>query len=415
MKTRPIAAAYWVAWVGAGLASASHAAAVPAAATSSPSGSPVASAPATQPDSEIVLFRVGDKAVVTQEDFAAAAQILRPEEYEAQAMSIIRRLMEQRLFELYLADHPELVPPAKLNADLEKKMKNANITSLDEVKKRFAEKGLSFEAYCEELRLKLARSELIRRGTEIGEDTAALKKLYDANPADFDGTTVDARQIMVVVAPTDPPAVREAKRSRLAKMREDILAGKRTWDQCLAESDFKNPSGGLGSFTRHGMIHEMIAKAAFALDVGQFSDIIQTPLGYHLLHVTARTPGNRPFEERKIQRNMRVHMSSAPYQQAIIESFLKYPVVGVQLPRKPSTLGTAINQSVPSFADLERILSTRPAATRPATRPAGATLRGAASQPVRPAVMPRPPVRTTTLPAIKPAARPAEPAKPPSR
>lgn len=409
MRTRSVAAACWTTVVGTSLAALISTAMGQTAATSAPAKSPTASAPATQPDSEIILFRVGNKAVVTQKDFAAAAQMLRPDEYERHAMSIIRRLMELRLFELYLADHPDLVPPAKLNANLEKKMKNSKMASLDEVKKRFAEEGVSFEAYCDDLRLKLAKAELIRQGTDLGNDTAALKKLYDDHPSEHDGTSVEARQIMLLVAPTDTPAEREAKRSRIAKMREDILAGKRTWDQCVSESDFRNPNGNMGSFTRHGgMTHELIAKTAFALEVGQFSDILCTPLGYHLIHVVARKPGNRPFSESKIQRNMRLYLSNARYQEAIEESFLKHPVVGVQLPRKPAKLGTAIKQSVPSFADLERMLSTRPAASQPAgTRPAGSTTKGATTRPARPTIAPRPPARPATKPAV-----PAVPPKP---
>ncbi|HSA26700.1 MAG TPA: peptidyl-prolyl cis-trans isomerase [Phycisphaerae bacterium] len=414
MKTR-LMAARWAALAGAAFGASVSVAAEPTAATSSPSGSAPATAPATQPESEIILFRVGDKAVVTQEDFTAAVQLLKPEQYDAQAMSIVRRLLEQKLFELYLADHPELIPPAKLEAEIERRMKNAKIATLDEVKKRFAEKGFSFEAYGEDLRVRLARAELIRRGSAIGEDTAALKKIYDQHPTEFDGTTVDTRQIMLVVAPTDTPAVRAEKKSRLVKMREDILAGKRTWDQCVSESDFRNPNGSLGAFTRHGMVHEMIAKAAFALEVGQFSDIIETPLGYHLLHVTARKPGNRPFEELQIQRNMRVYFSGAKYQEAIAESFLKHPVVGVQPPRRPAKIGSAIKPSAPSYADLERMLSTRPAATRPA----GAATRGAAAQPARPGATLRPATRSAMRPAPKPATGPAPkpplPAKPPAR
>jgi parvulin-like peptidyl-prolyl isomerase len=53
--------------------------------------------------------------------------------------------------------------------------------------------------------------------------------------------------------------------------------------------------GELGWFPRGFLYDPELEQAAFALEPGQFSPIIHTPLGYHLLKVTARQP-DRPLD-----------------------------------------------------------------------------------------------------------------------
>ena len=63
----------------------------------------------------------------------------------------------------------------------------------------------------------------------------------------------------------------------------------------------KARGGDMGFFPRTGLAPEPIAAAAFALQVGQISDIIETKLGFHILKVTGRAdPVVIPLETAKV-------------------------------------------------------------------------------------------------------------------
>jgi peptidyl-prolyl cis-trans isomerase C len=121
-----------------------------------------------------------------------------------------------------------------------------------------------------------------------------LRTYFTDNRDFFDKTTVHAHHILLRLAPDAPPAEREAARQKLAALRADIVAKKITFADAAAKNS-QCPSasrgGDLDFIIRKWMVEEPFAKAAFALKVGEVSEIATTDFGLHLILVTERKAG----------------------------------------------------------------------------------------------------------------------------
>lgn len=104
---------------------------------------------------------------------------------------------------------------------------------------------------------------------------------------------IQAQHILVQLSKDSSPADREAARSRLMEIRRKIEEGAEFSDQAAAHSDCpsgRKTGGSLGWFSRGMMVSEF-DQAVFSLEVGQLSEIIETPLGLHLARKTGYDAG----------------------------------------------------------------------------------------------------------------------------
>ena len=122
----------------------------------------------------------------------------------------------------------------------------------------------------------------------------ALLKYYTDNKDFFDGVMVNASHIALRVAPAAPEAEVAAARAKLTTLRAQILEKKVDFAQAAKASseciDSAAHGGEIGCISRKG-IDEAFARAAFSLQPGQVSDVVQTGFGLHLITVTERKPG----------------------------------------------------------------------------------------------------------------------------
>jgi peptidyl-prolyl cis-trans isomerase C len=119
----------------------------------------------------------------------------------------------------------------------------------------------------------------------------------------FDKVTVRASHIVLRMPPDAPDAERAQARTKLAELRGQILGGKLDFaDAAKAHSQCPSAAkgGDLGFFPRKWVFDEPFARAAFALQPGEVSDVVQTDYGLHLIKVTERKPGE-PSDYTKIK------------------------------------------------------------------------------------------------------------------
>ena len=125
------------------------------------------------------------------------------------------------------------------------------------------------------------RSELVREAVVgvIDPSEEQLRSYYEQNIADYDQPEqVRASHILV----TDPDLA--------AQLREQLLAGADFAELATEYSEdagTQGSGGDLGWFGRGEMVPEF-EQAAFSLESGAISDVVETDYGYHLIQVTDR-------------------------------------------------------------------------------------------------------------------------------
>lgn len=366
---------------------------------------------ATQPSSERILVRIGDKAVVTQAEVEALVRNQQPARRRAAAYDALGKLATNKLFQLYLEDHPGFVTEADVQKEIDADMKKMRMKSQEDWKKSLAESNISWESYLDLARIRSGRSKFAIEGSAMAKDEALLRKTFDEHPDHFDGSTVKIRQILFAVPLTATPDQKKQRLEEITKLREELLSGKKTWEEAvkLSNDNTRNKGGLVGSVPRYMRLSEPFIREAWKLQPGQTSEIVESPMGYHIVQVLQRSPGYRDFNAPHTQFELRAVIEIQPVQKAMEEAGQKYPTVGVN----PIDMNAIMALPAPP---------TQPART-PATRPTRSATRPTTRPGMRPATRPstrRPPIgRPTTRPATRPlavgvpATRPVRPAVPP--
>jgi len=157
----------------------------------------------------------------------------------------------------------------------------------------------------------------------VGTDEV-LQKYFAANKDYFDGVMVETSHIVKRLPPDATEQDIAKARQDLQAIRKDIAEGKtdfataaKSYSQCESA-----PRGGqIGCIPRKGVVDEPFAKAAFALKVGEVSDVVQTSFGLHLIKVTDRKPG-KPSEFSAVKEKVRM-MYSDELDEAILMEMRK--------------------------------------------------------------------------------------------
>jgi peptidyl-prolyl cis-trans isomerase C len=191
------------------------------------------------------------------------------------------------------------VAPEEIDARMDEI--RASVGSEADLANRLAMMGMTVEMLEKEMETGLAVEKLIAKYVPTAEVTdSEVRSYYDQNLDRFrQPESVQASHILIKADAT----ATEAEKALARKEAEDVLA------QINQGADFAElarghsacPSsqkgGDLGMFQRGQMV-KPFEDAAFALDVGEVSGIVETQYGYHIIKVTAREDARTvPFDE----------------------------------------------------------------------------------------------------------------------
>ncbi|MEE2668369.1 MAG: SurA N-terminal domain-containing protein, partial [Gemmatimonadota bacterium] len=112
-----------------------------------------------------------------------------------------------------------------------------------------------------------------------------VRSYYDDNREEFE-FPAQATLSAVVIDKTPTPADTAAAGETTALLRQEILDGT-DFEDLLNRSDIASGSGDLGWFTRDRMVPQF-SDVAFAAAVGEITEPVKTPFGYHLIEVQSK-------------------------------------------------------------------------------------------------------------------------------
>ncbi len=178
-----------------------------------------------------------------------------------------------------------------------------------------------------ELRTQIAAELRWEQFTSQRANEAVLRDLLAKEPEMFDGSEVRARHILLSPPSTDVKACEQAQAelvqikqqierqvaeglAKLPPQTDNLAQGRerfRLLDEAFAAQaktrsacPSRERGGDVNWFPRGGSMVEPFARAAFAMQPYQMSDVVKTQFGYHLILVTDRRPGKQvAFEEVK--------------------------------------------------------------------------------------------------------------------
>jgi parvulin-like peptidyl-prolyl isomerase len=204
--------------------------------------------------------------------------------------ALLNDLIDDKLVKQFLAKNGAKVDPAELDAQMT--ALKARLVRENQTLAAFLKQSGRTE---EQLRDDWAAQIQLANYVKQQATDEKIKAYYSANRDHFDKVEVRVSHIVIRLAKNSPAVERAAAKEKLQAIRAEILAGKidfaaaaKKYSQCPSALQ----GGDLGFILRRGLPEdETLAKAAFALKVGGYSEVIETEHGAHVLTVTERKPG----------------------------------------------------------------------------------------------------------------------------
>jgi peptidyl-prolyl cis-trans isomerase C len=189
-----------------------------------------------------------------------------------------------------------------------------------------AQQGMDPQSFRTELRVQYTVQALMQQvsagvASEVTDEQA--REFFAANPQRFEtGERLRARHILLrlprEVSPTRKDEFRTRAEGLLARIRtgEDFEALAREHSEDVGS---KGKGGALQVFARGQMV-PAFEKAAFALQAGEVSDVVETPFGFHIIRVDEKLPSQKVALE-SVMKQVKEHILRERQQKAM-QSFV---------------------------------------------------------------------------------------------
>ncbi|MCI0499928.1 MAG: peptidylprolyl isomerase [Planctomycetales bacterium] len=284
------------------------------AAPAAPAAAPAPQAPAVDPAKVVVTVngeKVTEKQVADELQKRVEGQKKRmpagmdlPDSFRQQMR---KRVVDMKVEQILISQEAQkkniVISDADVVAEITK-LAGKQGQSLEDVEKEIATWGMTMDDLKSQIRNQMQIKALMKADDKAAEATAEdVKKFYDENPQHFDQPEQVKASHILCGKRGIAEAEYAAELEKIQKAQARLKAGEAFEDVAkdVSTCPSKEKGGDLGFFGK-GQMDPAFETAAFALEVGQTSDIVKSSFGYHIIKVTdKKTAGKTPFEEVKDQ------------------------------------------------------------------------------------------------------------------
>ena len=206
--------------------------------------------------------------------------------------SFLIRLIDANLIEQAARKNGIAVKDEEVMAAIKDMADRRNI-SLDDLPKELAKQGLSLASYKKDVREQMVRMRLIRREikSKLMVTDQEIGEYYTLHRSDYEGReAVRIQQILLAV----PKGAGGGARDKVRKSAEEInqrLKNGEPFDVLAAGFASGSAAGGDLGFIERGIVLPEVEKAAFALEKGEVSGVIESPAGFHIIRALDKRGG----------------------------------------------------------------------------------------------------------------------------
>lgn len=203
---------------------------------------------------------------------------------------------------------------------------------MEEIKKRFAteeeynkelaKQGLSGEKFKEQVKEQLIVIKLIDQEVKaqvVSPADSEIEDFYKQNEAEMvEPEQVRVRHILIKV---DENTNKEEALKRIKEILKEAKKGKTSFAELAKKysEDLSAPKGGDVGFFIRGQMVRKFEEVAFALQVGEISDVVETEYGYHIIQCIEKKAG-----EKKSLEEIRDYLRNFIFQKRMEERYEKW-------------------------------------------------------------------------------------------
>jgi peptidyl-prolyl cis-trans isomerase C len=253
--------------------------------------------------------------VITEAAVARELKFASPQDVAKLRPAIVNNLVDLMLIDQYLRAAKIEAAPAEIETRFKKMQEEAKTQGNMDLKQLLEKLGVTEE----ELRTMLVADLRWENFVKSQADDAKLEQFFTGNKIMFDGTEVHGRHVLIALKADAPAAEKQAAITKLQGLKTEIVQkaaeratkndpnadpatkAKAKLDNLetafaevaakVSDCPSKKNGGDVDFFPRIGKMVEPFAAAAFAIEPGTMTDVVETQFGYHIILSVEKKPG----------------------------------------------------------------------------------------------------------------------------